>query len=164
MSPHQGTQEETEPRVEERCVVPARMGTEKSRRYIPGVPMHLFDRACALPGKSLAVFLILWRLARMEGRWQVTLTTAQLKQHRLSRHEKETALRHLEQAGLITVKRSGRRNPLVTLLISLPAGCEGRGPNVKDHTDRSPAPSSFTTPSANDPVGPEGSHLTPRIA
>jgi hypothetical protein len=92
------------------------LGGRRRGQYVPAVPMELFDRACVLPGKALAVYLLLWRQSRVEKRATVVLTSAGLAQHGISRHAKETALSRLEQAGLVSVRRRGRRNPEVTLL------------------------------------------------
>jgi hypothetical protein len=101
--------------------VPARKvkGTvekRRKRRFIPPVPMEWFDRACVLPGKALAVSLILWRLSKVRKTPTVVLTNAALKQHGLNRWEKYDALAALEGAGLISVRRRGTRNPEVTIL------------------------------------------------
>jgi hypothetical protein len=69
-----------------------------------------------LPGKALAVGLILWRLSRMRGSKTVKLTQAALKQHGLARWAKYGGLRALEAAGLVSVCRRGKRRPEVTLL------------------------------------------------
>ena len=89
---------------------------KKATHFIPPVPLGWFDRACVLPGKALAVGLILWRLATMRHTDTVTLTQAALKQHGLGRWVKYDALRSLECAGLISVRRLTRKNPEVTLL------------------------------------------------
>jgi hypothetical protein len=92
--------------------------TRRRRRgqYVPALPLGLFERACVLPGKALAVYLVLWRQARLEGRTDVVLTSARLRQHRLTRQAKRAALRHLQAAGLVRVETRGRRNPAVTVL------------------------------------------------
>jgi hypothetical protein len=89
---------------------------KKATHFIPPVPLGWFDRACVLPGKALAVGLILWRLAKMRNTDTVTLTQAALKQHGLGRWVKYDALRSLERAGLVSVRRRDRKSPEVTLL------------------------------------------------
>jgi hypothetical protein len=101
-------------------VEPVYLQRRKEKRYIPSLPIGQFDRACVLPGKSLAIYLLLWRQTRVEKKQVVTLTSTSLQTHGISRHQKETALHRLEAAGLIAVQRRGRRNPEVTLL-DLPA-------------------------------------------
>jgi hypothetical protein len=74
-----------------------------------------------LPGKALAVGLVLWRLAKVRRSSTVPLTQAAVAQHGLSRWEKYDALRALEAAGLVVVQRRGRRSPLVTEVEPRPA-------------------------------------------
>jgi hypothetical protein len=93
----------------------------RQRRFIPPVPLEWFDRACVLPGKALAVGLVLWRLARVRRSNTVRLTQAAVAQHGLSRWEKYAALRALESAGLVAVQQRGRRSPLVTVVEPRPA-------------------------------------------
>jgi hypothetical protein len=88
----------------------------KEKRYIPAVPLTWFDRACVLPGKALAVALVLWRLAKVQKTDTVVLTQAALQQHGLGRWAKYEALRALEAAGLISVRRHAKKNPEVTIL------------------------------------------------
>jgi len=113
--------------IPEQKVEPAYLRSRKEKRYIPPLPISQFDSACVLPGKSLAVYLLLWQQTRVEKRWAVNLTSTSLQGHGISRHQKETALRHLERAGLIAVKRRGRRNPEVALL-DLSGGPAETGP------------------------------------
>src|SRR5262245_42706803 len=84
-----------------------------AKRFIPPVPLDWFNRACVLPGKALAVGLLLWRLARLKRTWTVVLTQAGLSQSGLSRWTKYPALRALESAGLILVRRRKKKNPEV---------------------------------------------------
>jgi hypothetical protein len=102
--------------------LPARRVQLKSERrrgqrpYVPALPLGLFERACVLPGKALAVYLVLWRQAHLEGRAEVVLTSARLRQHGLNRQAKRAARRQLEAAGLVRIEPRGRRNPAVTVL------------------------------------------------
>jgi hypothetical protein len=111
--------------IPERKVESNHAQKQKGRRYIPSVPLAWFDRACVLPGKALAVGLILWRLARMKRSNTVVLTSAALTQHGLRRWAKYDALRALEDAGLVAVYRRPKRNPEVTLLTPEPAEPQG---------------------------------------
>jgi hypothetical protein len=90
----------------------------KKRQFIPPVPIEWFDRACVLPGKALAVGLILRRLTKLKKTDTVVLTQAALDQHGISRWEKYAALQALEKAGLISVRHRAFRNPEITLLDS----------------------------------------------
>src|SRR5215468_4411781 len=87
----------------------------KAGQYIPPVPLAWFDRACVLPGKALAVGLVLWRLARLKKASSVVLTNAALKRHGLGRFAKYRALQALEQAGWIAVRRRPKRSPEIVL-------------------------------------------------
>jgi hypothetical protein len=78
--------------------------------------MAWFDRACVLPGKALAVWMVLWFLAKVKRATTFVLTQAALNQHGITRWEKYAALEALEAAGLISVCRRGRKSPEVTLL------------------------------------------------
>ena len=52
-----------------------------------------------------------------DGSMTVPLPNAWLKQHGVGREVKRRALRDLEAAGLITVERTDRKSPLVTLVM-----------------------------------------------
>src|SRR5262245_31792373 len=125
--PDEAVLERPDAAIPEQKIEPAYLRGRKEKRYIPPLPISQFDRACVLPGKSLAVYLLLWRQTRIEKRREVKLTSTSLRGHGISRHQKETALSHLERAGLIVVKRCGRRNPEVTLL-DLPDSPAETGP------------------------------------
>lgn len=89
---------------------------QKTRnQFLPGLRQEIFTRLAPLPGKALAVYMVLLLRCRLERQTTVSLTTAHLRGHRLTRHEKQDALRHLEAAGLITVDRHLRKNPRVSL-------------------------------------------------
>jgi hypothetical protein len=112
--------------VPEQKVELTSLGGRRGGQYVPGVPIELFDRACVLPGKALAVYLLLWRQSRIEKRATVVLTSAGLEQHGIRRHAKEMALSHLEEAGLVSVRRRVRRNPEV-MLLRLPGSSDRKG-------------------------------------
>jgi hypothetical protein len=88
----------------------------RSKQFIPPVPLDWFDLACRLPGKALAVGLILWRQSRLEKSKTVVLTQTALNRYGVTRWQKYPALRALEGAGLISIRHRGRRNPAITLL------------------------------------------------
>jgi hypothetical protein len=53
--------------------------TVKARRFLKGpIPWPWIEAAARLPGKALAVGLVLWREAGMDGSGSVKLTTAKL--------------------------------------------------------------------------------------
>jgi hypothetical protein len=85
-------------------------------QFIPSFSMTVFNKLVELPGKAMAVYLLLYRKMVMTRRNPVTLTSAGLKGHGLSRWQKTNALIALEKAGLIRVGRRPKKNPLVTLL------------------------------------------------
>jgi hypothetical protein len=79
------------------------------------VPMWWLSRAAALPGRSLAVGLCIWRLIGvMKDR--VRLATKEVEALGVDRHAKSRAIRSLERAGLITVERKRGRFPIVTVV------------------------------------------------
>jgi hypothetical protein len=75
-----------------------------------------FQRACRLPGKSLAVYMILLRRSLHQKQRTLKLSTSLLREFGISRDQKAVALGHLERAGLIRVLSQRRKNPVVTLL------------------------------------------------
>jgi hypothetical protein len=97
--------------------------TVKARRFLKGpIPWLWIEAAARLPGKALAVGLVLWREAGMDGSGSVKLTTAKLAGLNLDRAGKARALKGLEAAGLVHVERNGRRTPLVSILVAEPSG------------------------------------------
>lgn len=84
--------------------------------FIPAFPLSWLAHLAPLPGKALAVYLVLYFRSRIEQSRTVTLKTATLAYFGISRREKQLALQRLETIGLITVERRPRRNPRVTLL------------------------------------------------
>ena len=87
----------------------------RERRFLPPLSERLFARLAVLPGKCLAVYLILLQRSRLESVNPVPLTSTYLKRFGLSRWDKQRALSVLQSAGLIRVERRGRNNPLVWL-------------------------------------------------
>jgi len=76
-------------------------------------------RASKLEGGKapLATALAIWYLAGLRGtKENLVLTGATVAQLGVSPSAKSRALVVLEKAGLISVKRVGRKNPLVTIL------------------------------------------------
>jgi hypothetical protein len=69
-----------------------------------------------LPGKTWAVYLVVLFRSRLERSPSVSITTATLKRFRLTRNDKDRALRSLEKAGLVRVKRQNGKNPVITIL------------------------------------------------
>ncbi len=88
--------------------------------FIKGpLPLMWFAKACALPGgrATLSTGLALWFEAGRRRRMSdITLTGPIAKRFQVTRSRKKEALAILEQAGLISVERRPRRNPVVTIL------------------------------------------------
>ena len=82
--------------------------------------MSWLRTAAVLPGKALAVGLVLWFKAGITKRGEVKMTTKLLHKFGLSRYAGYRGLAALEKAGLVTADRGPGRCPRVTLL---PAGC-----------------------------------------
>ena len=72
--------------------------------------------AAKLPGRSLHVGIVLWYAAGTLGSASVHLSNTLCLRFGLDRNAKYRALRSLEGAGLIAVKRKRGRSPLVTIL------------------------------------------------
>jgi hypothetical protein len=88
----------------------------KRGNFLPALPEPLFVRLVALPGKALAVYLVLLQRSRVAKAKTIPLTTVILSRFGLSRWDKRSSLPALERAGLVRVERRRDRNPLVTLL------------------------------------------------
>jgi hypothetical protein len=87
----------------------------RERRFLPSLPERLFARLAVLPGKCLAIYMILLQRSRLESVNPVLLTNAYLKRFGLTRWDKQRALSALQGAGLVRVEKRGRNNPLVWL-------------------------------------------------
>jgi DNA-binding transcriptional ArsR family regulator len=107
--------------------VPARSESRRARphgwlggKFVKGpIPLNWLGRASNLGvGKApLATALAIWYLAGLRGTNEsLLLTGATVAQFGVSPSAKSRALVVLEKAGLISVKREGRKNPLVTIL------------------------------------------------
>jgi hypothetical protein len=81
------------------------------------IPLAWLTAVTKLSGKApLAVALAVWFEAGRRKSNEVKLTTAILRRFSVNRKAKYTALRSLEKAGLVRVRREPRRNPVVTIL------------------------------------------------
>lgn len=81
------------------------------------IPLKWLSVASKLSGKApLAVGLAIWFEAGRRRRNEVRLTTAILERFGVNRKAKYTALESLEDAGLVSVYRELRKNPVVTIL------------------------------------------------
>jgi hypothetical protein len=85
------------------------------------IPLAWLTVASELSGKApLAVALAIWFEAGRRKSKEVRLTIAILRRFNVNRRAKYTALKALEKAGLVKVRRKPRRNPVVTILDAPP--------------------------------------------
>ncbi len=81
------------------------------------IPLPWLTAVTRLSGKApLAVALAVWFEAGRRKSNEVKLTTAILRRFSVNRKAKYSALKSLEKAGLVRVRRELRRNPVVTIL------------------------------------------------
>lgn len=97
---------------------PARPPQRVRGRFLKGpVPFDWLSMAAKLPGRAFHVAILLWFLAGMTASLSVKLTGATTRSFGLDRDAKSRALRSLEAAGLVTVRRRPGRNPDVTIVL-----------------------------------------------
>ena len=82
------------------------------------IPLPWLTAVTRLSGKApLVVALAVWFEAGRRKRLnELKLTTAILERFSVNRKAKYSALKSLERAGLVRVRREPRRNPVVTIL------------------------------------------------
>ena len=104
-------------------IVAAKVADPKGKKKISGeflkgpVPLLWLTAAAQLSGKApLAVGLAIWFESGRRKSNEVKLTSAILQRFAIKRKSKYTALKSLEDAGLIRVRREPRKNPMVTIL------------------------------------------------
>ena len=86
-------------------------------KFLKGpIPWTWIIRATGLPGRALEVGLCLWRLVGATTKSTVPLCNSELTALGIDRHAKARALYELEKVGLISVERSGKKVPRVTVL------------------------------------------------
>jgi hypothetical protein len=105
--------------------------SRKPPRHQPGqwflkgpVPWLWLDRAARLPGKALALSLVLWREANRRRQSTVRLCLARVDLG-LDKYAARRALKALETAGLVSTLRKPGRGVEVTIL-----DCPAQSPNV----------------------------------
>jgi hypothetical protein len=104
-------------------VRPPRHRTDE--RFLKGpIPWTWLDRAARLPGKALAVGLVLWQHAGVTRMRTVRLCQARSHELGLGPASTRRGIAHLEQAGLIEVQRQPGRGLVVTLMESRREGHE----------------------------------------
>jgi hypothetical protein len=85
-------------------------------KYIRTVPLIWAMKAAALPGKSLAVGMVIWYLAGISKRHTIVLSNKLRNRFGIKRNAGRRALKWLEDAGLVRVEHSGTKSPRVTIL------------------------------------------------
>jgi hypothetical protein len=87
-------------------------------KFLKGpIPWQWIEAAAALPGKALAVGLVVWREAGCRNAATVPLNLSGL---RMPRRTAQRALQSLRDGGLVAVEHRLGRPPLVTLLPTVP--------------------------------------------
>jgi hypothetical protein len=100
--------------------------TRRAQRFLKGpVPWPWLRRAMTLPGKALAIGLILWLRRGITGRRTVHFCLSRAEG--ISPKSARCAIRRLEAAGLIEVVRQPGRGLKVTIL-GAPAEADESGP------------------------------------
>jgi hypothetical protein len=93
---------------------PCRRRTE---RFLRGpVPWSWLHQAMTLPGKALAVGVMLWQLRGVTGRRTVLFCLSRAATDGIPTTTARRAVRELERAGLVTVQRKPGRGLDVTIL------------------------------------------------
>jgi hypothetical protein len=97
-----------------------RANQKRQDKFIFRIPLWWWY---AMPARAKNVGGLLWFLVGVEAKYKreedrltVVLTNWRCDEHGIDRRAKYTSLRLLERAGLITVERRPRRNPIVTLI------------------------------------------------
>jgi hypothetical protein len=89
---------------------------KKLARFILGpLPLDWFEAASSLGHGPLAAGLTIWRVYGMTKRDTMTLSSADLRHMGISKIAKSRALRALERAKLIRVKREPGRGAVITI-------------------------------------------------
>lgn len=88
-----------------------------SGHFIKGpIPVDWIAKANKIGKSASLVGLVLWYTYGLTKNKTVVLTSKKTKEFNLSRYIKYEGLKALEKAGLITVKRRKKQNPIVTIL------------------------------------------------
>jgi hypothetical protein len=90
---------------------------KKGEKFLRGpIPLNWIINASKLPGMALHVGIALWHLAGFKNCKIVKLSGKLLRGMGVNRHASYRALKKMEDANLIAVKRHLGRNPVVTIL------------------------------------------------
>ena len=93
-----------------------RIGVRRGRFLKGPVPLEWLIEAAKLPGKSLHVGVVLWFLSGLKKSREVTFAPSRRREFGIGRHASYRALKCLEMAGLVRLKRKRGRAPLVTIV------------------------------------------------
>ena len=90
----------------------------RGNRFLKGpIPLHWLEQAARLPGKALAIGLVIWFLSGLKGRMdKIAVSDKQAIGVGVSRKARYRAIQALEKAGLITVVRRRGVSPRVAIL------------------------------------------------
>ena len=91
------------------------VAARRDRLFFPTLPGRLFGTLAPLPGKALAVYMLLRLRSRLERSQMVTLTSTFVAQFGITPRQKALALACLETHKLIVVEHRQGKNPRVTL-------------------------------------------------
>lgn len=86
-----------------------------NNKFLPAIPWPLLCKASNLPAKSLHTFLAIWFLKAVNNSNTIKLETKHLKELGVKRGSSYTALKHLEEIGLIEVQRHAGRLPIIKI-------------------------------------------------
>jgi DNA-binding transcriptional ArsR family regulator len=126
MSPLTNNRSKWDPRSLQLDRVPhSHGGTRRGRRVSPvkgkfiarPVPVSWVCQAGRLGVKALFVGLALWHIRGLRKVNTFVVSNIMLEAWGIQPDAKSRALHKLEQAGLVTVERRGKRSPQVTLLV-----------------------------------------------
>src|SRR5262245_42169493 len=96
---------------------PAPKPTRQRCRFLKGpVPEPWLDRAMLLPGKALAVGVMLWLQSGIVKQRRVTFCLSRAADKGIPAKTARRAIRALERAGLVAVKRKPGHGLLITIL------------------------------------------------
>ena len=90
------------------------------------IPWPWLVKAMTLPGRALAVALVLWREAGVRKTMVVPLPQVRLREAGILHDAARRAVRSLELAGLVTIRRPPGRCLEVTILDPPAPNCNGR--------------------------------------
>src|SRR5262249_32809455 len=88
------------------------------------IPWAWLIRAMMLPGRALAVGLIIWREAGIRNSLTIPLQHARLREAGIRKDTGRRGLRSLETAGLVTISRPPGRCLEVTILETPARDCK----------------------------------------